>query len=336
MNSTEANFYKKQKDDNVICYLCPHYCKIGKDNKGICGVRTNKEGELFSDVYGKVSALNIDPIEKKPLYHFHPGENILSIGSIGCNLKCKFCQNYDISQLRPGIEKRLHDITPENIVTSCKTNNSFGIAYTYNEPTVWYEYMIDTARLAQKNGLKNIVVSNGYINEKPLEQLLKYIDAFNIDLKAFNDDFYKKYASAKLEPVKKTLISIKKSGKHLEITNLVIPGLNDDERSFRDMIDWISSDLGKDTVLHLSRYYPTFKMTIQGTPVETLNKLFDIAKSQLNHVYLGNIHNKKGNDTFCSNCGNVLVKRSGYFTDIVGIDEFGKCLVCGKINIKTN
>lgn len=332
----KALYFEPLKDNEVRCDLCPHTCIIKPDNKGICGVRVNDNGELYSQVYNKVSAINIDPVEKKPLYHYFPGEKIVSVGTIGCNLKCKFCQNWDISQPESGMIRKLYNSSPESITSLAIKENIFGIAYTYNEPTVWYEWMLDIAKLSQDNNLKNVVVSNGYINKKPLAGLLKFIDAFNIDLKAFDDGFYRKYASAGLEPVKSSLEQIKNSGRHLEITNLVIPGLNDDQDVFFRMIKWISENLGKETVLHLSRYFPTFKLDIESTPPATLITLYDIARSELHHVYLGNIDISKGKNTFCSSCGNLLIKRSGYLTDLCGIDEYGKCLRCENIDIINN
>jgi len=329
----EALHYEKINENVVKCTLCPHLCTISPDNTGICRVRKNSDGELYSEVYGKVSALNSDPIEKKPLYHYHPGKSILSIGSIGCNFKCNFCQNWEISQPTKEHLRTLHDFSPRSIIDLTIRNKSFGISYTYNEPTIWFEYMFDIAKLAHEKNLKNVVVSNGYINKEPLKELLKYIDAFNIDLKAFDTAFYKKYASARLEPVKLSLEMIKASGKHLEITNLIIPGLNDDPEIFHKMVRWIADKPGRETVLHLSRYFPTYKMDIKSTPLSTLNELFDIAKSELDHVYLGNIHSDKGRDTYCSKCGKLLIKRSGYTTGIPGIDHDGNCLSCNHKNI---
>lgn len=329
----KAQYFEKLDEKTVRCELCPHYCIINDNKKGICDIRVNENGELYSLVYGKASAVNTDPIEKKPLYHFFPGQTILSVGSIGCNFKCKFCQNYDIAQPASGEFRRLHDLSPQAIIDLAKKEKSFGIAYTYNEPIVWYEYMLDTAKLAHENQLKNVVVSNGFINEKPLAELLNYIDAFNIDLKAFENDFYKKFASGRIDPVKDSLIKIKDSGCHVEITNLVIPGLNDDKDVFQKMVKWISGNLGKDTPLHLSRYFPTFKLDIESTPPETLLSLFEIADSELDHVYLGNFNTVKGKNTYCSNCGNLLIKRSGYHTELRGINNDGECTKCKHIDI---
>jgi pyruvate formate lyase activating enzyme len=206
---------------------------------------------------------------------------------------------------------------------------NIGVAYTYNEPIIWYEYMLDTARIAQERNLKNVMVTNGFVSIKPLEELMSLIDAFSVDLKAFTDEFYRKITHSRLEPVKEALKTIRKSGKHLEITNLIIPTLNDDKRIFEEMCRWIYNELGKDTILHLSRYYPTYKMTIEGTPLSTLLELHDIARTYLDYVYLGNVSSKKGNDTACNNCGHTVIHRDGYWVSLPGLDDMGNCRTCG-------
>jgi pyruvate formate lyase activating enzyme len=329
MNIVEASFYNRL-NGKVNCNLCPHNCRIKEGDTGICNVRRNIEGKLISENYGILSAINFDPIEKKPLYHFCPGSIILSLGGIGCNLKCKCCQNWQISQTSAE-EFRFQDIyKPEDMIRLTRSrSNNIGIAYTYNEPTVWYEFMLETARLVMQEGQKNVVVSNGFINEAPLRELLKYIDAFNIDLKAFNDKFYKEVSSARLKPVKETLKIISESGKHLEITNLVIPGLNDDESEFTEMVRWIADELGKDIVLHLSRYHPVYRMDIEPTGHVILERLYNIASGILDYVFVGNINIKDYQDTKCSVCNKTLIRRTGYFVEITGMDSDGKCLNCG-------
>ncbi len=329
MNNVEALFYKRL-NDKVNCNLCPHNCKIKDGDTGICNVRRNVEGKLISENFGRLSAINFDPIEKKPLYHFFPGSVILSLGSIGCNMKCKCCQNWQISQTSAE-EFRVPDIyKPKDIIRLAGSrSNNIGVAYTYNEPTVWYEFMLETSRLVRAEGQKNVVVSNGFINEAPLKELLKYIDAFNIDLKAFNDKFYKEISSASLEPVKNTLKIISESGKHLEITNLVIPSLNDDENEFKDMVEWIAGELGKDTVLHLSRYHPVYHMNIEPTGHVILERLYNIASEILNYVFVGNINLKDYQDTKCRKCNRTIISRAGYFIEKTGMDSDGKCLNCG-------
>ena len=324
-----ALFYTKLENNNVRCELCPWNCQLDSGQTGICKVRTNENGKLVSLVYNKVAALGTDPIEKKPLYHFYPGKNILSIGEVGCNLHCSFCQNHRISQCFADEFNGFHNITSEKIVNEAlKTWNNIGLAYTYNEPITFYEFMFDTAKLAQKNGLKNVVVSNGYINTKPLKNLLPFIDAFNIDLKAFSDKFYRKQTNGNLEPVLNSLKTIAKSNSHLEITTLVIPNLNDNEKEFEEMVKWIASELGEQIPLHLSRYFPQYKMQEPPTSIKKLEAFYDIAKQHLQHVYLGNVSDKMRSSTYCSNCGGTLVERNGYKTEINGIDEKGNCKNC--------
>ena len=329
MTNKEAMFYERQ-GGKLKCNLCPHNCLIKEGNTGICNVRRHSDGKLLSENYGVLSAINFDPIEKKPLYHFFPGSLILSLGSFGCNMKCKCCQNWQISQTPIKDISLQHSYKPQDMLRLAKSrSNNIGVAYTYNEPTVWYEFMLETAKLFQSAGLKNTIVSNGFINEGPLLELLKYIDAFNIDLKAFNDKFYKEVSSARLEPVKKTLKAISKHKKHLEITNLVIPGLNDDESMFEDMVKWISDELGINTVLHLSRYHPMYQMNIESTSSHSLERLYKIAASKLNYVFVGNINIKDYQDTKCRKCENTVITRSGYFVEKSGINTEGKCVFCG-------
>lgn len=326
----QALFYTKLHDQLVQCQLCPWNCILKPDQTGNCKVRQNKDGKLITLVYGKVAALGIDPIEKKPLYHFYPGKNILSIGEVGCNLHCSFCQNHNISQCYAGEFRGFHEISSEKIIQEAlKTYHNIGIAYTYNEPFTFYEFMLDTAKQARENGLKNVVVSNGYINPAPLKEALPWLDAFNIDLKAFTENFYKQYTKGKLNPVLESLKIIAKSKAHLEITNLVIPGLNDNEFRFKEMINWISGELGENTPLHLSRYFPQYKTNLPPTPVEKLEELYEIATKKLHFVFLGNVSDEKRSSTFCPNCAQKLVERSRYKTKITGLDPAGQCKNCG-------
>ncbi len=328
----EALFYTKTGEGKVTCNLCPHNCSITDGKRGICHVRKNENGVLISENYGNISSIGFDPVEKKPLYHFYPGREILSIGSLGCNLQCQFCQNYQISQSSVNsFERDSTNYTPEAIKElALSRSRNIGVAYTYNEPTVFFEFMIDTAKLIKSAGLKNVMVTNGFINPEPLNELNNYIDAYNVDLKAFNSDFFKKYTKSTIEPVKEALINIKKAGKHLEITNLVIPTLNDDENEFEEMCKWISGELGRGTVLHISRYYPTYKMTIEQTSVNKMIKLVEIAKKYLDFVYLGNVTLDNGNNTFCNSCKELLISRTGYFTKIVSVDKSGNCSKCNQ------
>ncbi len=326
----KAAFFEKLGQKKVKCNLCPHHCQIYDGKSGICLVRKNIDGELFSENYEKISAITPDPIEKKPLYHFYPGQKILSIGSVGCNLKCKFCQNYEISQTTVNDYAFLKSYTSEEVVQrALEHSKNIGIAYTYNEPIIWYEFLLETSRLAKQNGLKNVLVSNGFINPKPLEILLETIDAFSIDLKAFTENFYKTLTSSSLAPVLKSIKQIKKAGKHIELTNLVITGLNDDEAKFKEMVDWIVDECGEDTVLHISRYFPMFKIKNLPTQASKLASLYEIAARKLHYVYLGNIKTLEAQNTFCPNCNALLISRSAYNTKIEKLDKSGNCASCG-------
>ena len=330
----EALFYTTFKNQQVECNLCPWNCILSPGQTGNCKIRSNQDGKLITQVYNKVAALGVDPIEKKPLYHFHPAKNILSVGEVGCNLHCNFCQNHRISQCFAETFSGFSNISSKKIVKEAlKTWNNLGIAYTYNEPFTFYEFMFETAKLAHENGLKNVVVSNGYVNPEPLEKILPFIHSFNIDLKAFSNDFYQTQTRGKLEPVLQTLKIIAKSAAHLEITNLIIPGLNDSEKEFREMILWIAENCGKETPLHLSRYFPKYKSKLPPTPLKTLEKLYSIAKEKLHFVYLGNVSDTIRSSTFCPICETLLIERNSYKTQIVNINSENACKNCGtKIN----
>ena len=327
----EALFYEKLTNNKVKCTLCPHNCIIDDGKRGICRVRINKNGILYSEVYDKISSINNDPIEKKPLYHFFPGRDILSVGSVGCNLQCKFCQNWEISQTSVSDYHYIRNFNADEIVQLVlRGKNNIGIAYTYNEPIVWFEFMLEIAKIAKKKNLKNVMVTNAYINREPLEIILPYIDAYSIDLKSFADDFYKKITLSDLQPVKDNIKFLSKNNKHIELTNLVIPTLNDDVEIFEDMVKWIADELGKNTVFHISRYFPTYKLKIEPTPVDKLLELFEIAKKHLNYVYLGNVSISDGENTICDNCGKTVITRQRYFVQTDGIDKDGKCKYCEK------
>jgi pyruvate formate lyase activating enzyme len=286
----EAMFFEKIENGKVHCFLCPHNCRIPENGRGICGVRKNMGGTLYSLNYGEISSIGVDPIEKKPLHRFHPGTYILSVGSVGCNLKCPFCQNNSIAQVKPE-EIHTHTAAGDDIVAKAldlRKQGNIGIAYTYNEPSIWYEFVYDTAQKAKEKGLLNVLVTNGYISEEPLTQLLPYIDAMNIDLKAFNDAFYSELIKGSLKEVKET---IRRSAArcHVEVTTLIIPGWNDDPEEMEEEARWLAS-LSPDIPLHLSRYFPQYQMTDRpATPVNTLVELKKIADRHLNYVYLGNV-----------------------------------------------
>jgi pyruvate formate lyase activating enzyme len=327
----ESQFYIKIDSDKVECQLCPHNCKIKSERLGICNVRLNRGGVLESVQWGVIASSSLDPIEKKPLYHFFPGKKIYSIGGYGCNLKCEFCQNFEISQYIPQNIDSIRIIQPSEIVQKAKIfPDNIGIAFTYNEPIISFEYMLETAKLSKQEGMKNVMVSNGFINPKPLAVLLENIDAFNIDLKAFTDEFYRKFTGSRIEPILNALKAIRKSGKHLEVTFLVISSLNDNEDEAKAMFNWIANELGGDTILHLSRYHPSYLLNNPPTPQDTLLNFYHLAKEKLQYVYLGNIHtNGEGSNTDCPKCGNIMIKRDGYFASTVGVDSKGNCSKCG-------
>ncbi len=317
------------KYDNYIeCRLCPHLCKIAPGKRGICGVRQNTGDSIQLLTYGVISGCSPDPVEKKPLYHFFPGYNILSVGSYGCNMRCDFCQNWNISQKSAGSLKP--DTDPGLLADeAASAQNNIGIAFTYNEPVIWFEFVRDTALRVKEKGLFTVMVSNGYVNRDPLNEMLKFIDAFNIDLKAFNEAFYSRLTGAGLEPVKESLKAISKAGRHLEITTLVIPRKNDSVDEMESQAEWIAGELGDETPLHLSRYFPMFKRDDPSTPQETLTRLYEAASKRLKYVYLGNTRGESGQYTLCSKCGTIVTKRSGYSIMLTNLSETGSCKKCG-------
>ncbi|MCK5568982.1 MAG: AmmeMemoRadiSam system radical SAM enzyme [Spirochaetes bacterium] len=320
----EAMYFEKGESNKVKCHLCPHNCSIAPGKVGICGVRKNKEGTLYTTIYGEVSSIAMDPIEKKPLYHFYPGSVILSIGTVGCSFRCKFCQNYNISQ-DPGYPTDCY--SPDEIVNQALKSGSIGIAYTYSEPFIWYEYVLDTCKAAKNAGMKNVFVTNGYLNREPLLKLLPNADAFNIDLKSFNEEFYRKVVGGKLKPVLKTIEEIsKQGGTRLEVTTLIIPGYNDSDEEMEKITDFLAS-LDKDIPYHLSAYYPMHYFTTPPTPVKTLVRLKKIASKKLNYVYIGNVREDGG--TYCPACGSLLIERYGYKIKILNYQD-GVCKKCGK------
>jgi pyruvate formate lyase activating enzyme len=319
----EALYYSKIGNSRVRCGLCPHRCTIDVGKTGICGVRKNRDGTLYTQIYGELSSVAMDPIEKKPLYHFCPGSSILSVGTVGCSFRCGFCQNYHISQ---NPEYPTEYYTSEDIVTIARQKRSIGIAYTYSEPLIWYEWVIDTCRLVRDAGLKNVFVTNGYINPEPLSELLQYADAFNIDLKSFSDEFYRKTIGGKLQPVLDTIEEISKRVEIvLEVTTLIIPGYNDSNEEMERLTDWLAS-LSPDIPYHLSAYYPMYKFTAPATQLSTLQRLQEIAGKKLHYVYLGNVRGESS--SYCANCGSLLVQRFGYSVKIVNYND-GVCNSCG-------
>ena len=306
----------------VQCNICPHNCNLQEGQQGVCLARENRAGEIVPLNYGEVASMSVDPIEKKPLFHFKPGSQILSIGTWGCNLKCGFCQNWQLSQQK--VPTKYYE--PEEILAEIRERGLSSLAFTYSEPIIWYEYVYDTARLMQKNKIETVMVSNGFINEEPLLELLPYIDGFNIDLKAIDDDFYRQECKGRLEPVKNTIRKIAESESHLEITNLVIRDKNDSIKKLEELIEFISS-VDKEIPLHLSRYYPAYKYEIEATDINLLKRAYDLASEKLDYVYLGNLREMNYRNTLCPDCGRTIINRD-YRID-VNIED-GKCKYCSQ------
>lgn len=286
----ECRYYQRLDNGTVVCQLCPHHCHIADGKTGICHSRRNQGGVLISEVYAKPCALAIDPVEKKPLYHFHPGTQCLSLACTGCNFHCLNCQNHDISQVSPSAIDH-YDLSPEAVVALCQKHHCPGIAYTYTEPLTYIEYIIDTARLAHEKGLWNILVTAGYVNPEPLADLLPYLDAANIDLKSFSDEIYREVSGGRLQPVLDTILAMKEAGVWIELTNLVIPGINDDMEMIRRMCRWLCENGLATAPLHFSRFFPRYKMQDAAhTPVQTLRMAQQVALEEgIQHVYLGNV-----------------------------------------------
>lgn len=314
MSNKEVMFYEKvstnDETNSCKCKLCPHNCYILPGQYGHCNLRKNENGILFATNYGEVTSANIDPIEKKPLYHFKPGKNILSLGTYGCNMTCSFCQNYAISQNKPQTQY----VPIESLIDVIEsTPNNAGIAFTYNEPFMWYEYIYDAVKKIKSNNkdISVVLVTNGYINEEPLKRLLPYIDAMNIDLKAFTNTYYNTVCGATIEPVLKT-IELSGASTHVEITTLMVTGENDSDEHIKGIAEFISS-INKDIPLHISRYFPTYKMSNPPTSIDNILKGYEVAKKYLNYVYVGNVADID-NNTYCPYCNEPLVIRNGYHT----------------------
>jgi len=317
-------FYRKE-GDKIVCLLCRHYCKLKDGQVGICGVNKNEGGKLVNLVYGKVSAINIDPIEKKPLYHFLPGSTSLSIGTVGCNFKCPFCQNWQISQSKDIGSS--YEVTPQQLVDLALQNGCKSISYTYNEPTIFYPFARDVAMLAHKSGLKNVFVSNGFETPEIIEDMKGKIDAFNIDIKGFKKEYYKKYLKGELEGVLDTLKRLKQKGFWVETTTLIVPGDNDSDEELRAIAEFIAKELDINTPWHISAFHPDYKVQDKGpTPLETLQRAYNIGKEAgLNFIYMGNV--AMPSITACPNCGEELIKRVGYqLVENKLVD--GKCPKC--------
>lgn len=326
----EARHWEAGKNKRVTCQLCPRKCVVPAGRRGVCGVRENRDGTYHTLVWGNPCALNIDPIEKKPLFHVLPGERAFSIGTAGCNMRCKFCQNWSISQVKPE-RTRNYNLPPEKIVALAQRHDCKAVAFTYNEPTVFYEYMYDTAKLAKEKGLKPVVVSNGYMNPEPMKALCEVVSAIKIDLKAFRNAFYRNLTGGRLQPVLDTLRLLKKQEMWFEIVNLIIPTKNDDEDDLKAMCAWIKKELGADVPLHFSAFHPTYRLrNLPRTPKATLFDAHDIARDAgLRYVYIGNVYpvGHRGEKTLCPNCSKVVIERKGYRVTALQVKD-GKCAFC--------
>lgn len=318
-----AAYSDRHPSGRLVCRLCPSECRLKEGQRGLCFSRYNQNGSLVTDNYGEAVSLAIDPIEKKPLYHFYPGADIFSTGPNACNLKCAHCQNWTISQERVATRY----VSPERMVQYGAARGSIGVAFTYTEPLMWFEYLLDVAPLLHEAGLKVVLVTNGYINPRPLEDLLGLVDAANIDLKSFDEHFYRRVCKGKLAPVLDSIRAFFKAGVHLELTTLLIPGHNESGEELTRLTDFVA-DISPLIPLHLSAYYPAYQMNVPPTSAEILIKAKTIAEQRLKYVYVGNMHLPGCSDTKCPGCGAMLIRRNGYNPRIVGIID-GRCRACG-------
>ena len=323
-----ALFWEKLDEKKVKCVLCPRECQVADVERGYCGVRENQGGEYQTLVYGALCSGNVDPIEKKPLFHYLPGTTAFSIATAGCNVECKFCQNWQISQFRPEqVESTL--VTPQRLVDVCKANRSPTIAYTYSEPVIFYEYMHDTAALARQQGVGSVMISNGYIQEKPLRQLCQQLTGVKIDFKAFTEKFYSEWCAGHLQPVLDTLGVLKDIGIWFELVILIIPTLNDSPDEIRQMSQWVLRHLGPDVPMHFTRFHPTYRVTnLPRTPIRTLERCRAIAlEAGVHYVYAGNVPMHPGENTYCHGCGKELIRRVGFRVKSNSIKN-GRCPSC--------
>lgn len=319
-------YYQKLEKDRVECGLCPHHCKLSPGQKGFCLNRLNREGTLYTLNYGGVAAMHLDPIEKKPLYHFYPGKQILSFGTFGCSLNCSFCQNFSLARSTSGQDSNL---LPHECVELAKKYQSFAIAYTYNEPFIWFEHVLETAKLAKDQGIKNVLVTNGFYEKEPWDELAPFVDAMNIDLKG-GEAFYNRMCKGALNPVLQTIRSAFKRGIHVEVAHLVVTGENDRMEDFQEIIHAIEA-ISPRIPLHISRYFPNHELSAPPTSPEILERFHDRAKESLEHVYLGNLITETGQHTFCPRCKARLVERTGYQTIVHKNFMNGKCPDCGHL-----
>jgi len=324
-NLHPAMHWEARAGGMVRCGLCPHRCMLSEGQIGICRARKNEGGKLYSLVYGKLAAAHVDPIEKKPFFHVLPASKSFSIATPGCNMRCLFCQNWEIAQAFPW-DVQTTDVAPDQVVEAALKSGARSIAFTYTEPIIYYEYMLDIAKRARQRGLKTVVVSNGFINPEPLKELLEFIDAYKVDLKAFNDRFYDEFTGGDLESILRTLKIIRESGVWLEIVTLLVPGQNDSEEEVRKLARWVKENLGPDVPLHFSRFHPQHKLrTLPPTPVQTVIRAREIAVEEgLHYVYTGNVRHPEGESTYCPETGELAIERQGYFVVRNNLKD-GKC-----------
>jgi len=324
----EAKHYKKLDEGGIECGTCPRHCRITDLERGFCGVRENRNDTYYTLVYGLPCAANVDPIEKKPLFHFHPGTTAFSIATAGCNVNCKFCQNWDISQNRPEQTNNIK-LMPEQVVEVCRNHKAPTIAYTYSEPVVFYEYMYDTAKAGHEKGLNSVMITGGYIEEKPLAELMPHLDAIKVDLKAIREDYYKNIVHGELKPVLDRLVQMKNAGMWVEVVYLIVPTLNDTDEEFRDLSRWVKANLGVETPLHYSRFFPQYLLKdLPPTPASTMQKAYDISKAEgLQFVYLGNLAAHPSESTYCPGCGEIVIGRRGYLITGYNLDG-NRCKNC--------
>jgi len=323
----EALYYQRE-NDKILCLLCPQHCRLKEGQEGVCGVRRVEDGKLLALNYGRYGALAVDPIEKKPLYHFYPGWEILSLGTVGCNLHCSFCQNWELARGRRPVA--METITPAELLKflqSCSHRQQLGVSYTYNEPFIWYEFVRDASEVMAGAGYKNVLVTNGMINAEPLAELLPFVHGMNVDIKAFSDGFYRRHCRGK--GLQEVLGAVEQALPHchVEVTYLIITTLNDSAAEIGKFIDWAAS-LDREMPVHFSRYFPAHRLDLPATPVETLRQAYERAREKLSYVYLGNVLDTERSSTFCPSCGNLLIKRDGYYITNAGLQ--GKsCTKCG-------
>ncbi len=319
-----ARFQRALADQVCRCELCPRHCVIKPGQFGFCLHRRNENGRLLAAQYGRVAALAVDPIEKKPLFHFHPGTSIASVGAIGCNLACKFCQNWHLSTG----EASTKYVSPQELAAQAGMGGSIGLAFTYNEPMIWFEYILDTAAMLRPKGHAVVLVTNGYLEAEPFAELTQWVDAMNVDLKG-DEEFYRRVAGGKMAPVRRNIETAVRAGVHVEVTNLLVTGANESPAAVAEVVDWLASVSPK-IPLHFSRYFPNHRFDAPPTPVRALEEAATIAKKKLEFVYVGNVQLPGASDTRCPQCGATAIKRLGYSVEVVGLTDAGTCASCGR------